>query len=57
VNQKSLVDLRVEVLAYELTADLKANHLALRERELAAREKQLPAMLLQELAATKKRLE
>jgi hypothetical protein len=57
VNQKSLVDLRMEVLACELTTDLKANHLALSQRELATREKQLPAMLLQELAATKKRLE
>jgi hypothetical protein len=31
VNQKSLVDLCTKVLAHELIADLKANHLAFRE--------------------------
>jgi hypothetical protein len=38
-DQKSLADLRIEILACELTTDLKANHLAFRERELADREK------------------
>jgi hypothetical protein len=56
-DQKSLADLRVEVLAREFAADLKANHLAFRERELADREKQLPTRLPQELAATQKRVE
>jgi hypothetical protein len=39
VNQMSLAHLHAEVLARELAADLKANHLAFRERELADREK------------------
>jgi hypothetical protein len=56
-NQKSLADLHAEVFARELATSLKANHLAFRERELADREKQLPAMLLQELTTTQKRLE
>jgi hypothetical protein len=56
-DQKRLADMRTEVLACELAANLKVNHLAFRERELADREKQLPAMLPQELVATQKRLE
>jgi hypothetical protein len=50
VNQKSLADLRMEVLAHELAANLKANHLDFWERELADREKQLPTMLPLDLA-------
>jgi hypothetical protein len=41
VDWKSMGDLCMAVLAHELTADLKANHLAFREKELADREKQL----------------
>jgi hypothetical protein len=40
VDRKSLGDLRAKVLACELTAELKANHLAFRE-ELADKEKRL----------------
>jgi hypothetical protein len=57
VDRKSLGDLRVEVLLNELAADIKANHLTFRERELADKEKQLAVMPPQELAATQKRLE
>jgi hypothetical protein len=39
VDRKSLGNLCVEVLACELTADLKANHLAFKEKELIDREK------------------
>jgi hypothetical protein len=39
-DRKKLGDLRREVLAHELTADLKPNHLAFREKEMADREKQ-----------------
>jgi hypothetical protein len=56
-DRKSLGDLCIEVLTRELAADLKANHLAFRERELADKEKQLATMQPQELAATQKRLE
>jgi hypothetical protein len=58
VGQKNPGDLRVEVLASELTTNLKANHLAFREKELelADREKQLAVTQPRELAATCKRL-
>jgi hypothetical protein len=56
-NQKSLADLCTKVLARELAADLKANHLAIREKELADIEKQLPMTLPEEVATTQKRLE
>jgi hypothetical protein len=51
VDQKSLADLRVDVLAHELTADLKANHLEFRKKELADREKLLAVTQPVELAA------
>jgi mannose/fructose/N-acetylgalactosamine-specific phosphotransferase system component IIB len=51
-DQKSLADLHVDVLAHELTTDLKANHLEFRENELADREKQLAVTQPVELAAT-----
>jgi hypothetical protein len=38
-DQKSQGDLCAEVLAHELIADLKANHLEFREKERADREK------------------
>jgi hypothetical protein len=57
VDWKSLGDLRVEVLVHELATNLKANHLAFREKELADREKQLAVMHPRELTATQKRLE
>jgi hypothetical protein len=44
VDRKSLGDLRAEVLTNELAADIKANHLTFRERELADKEKQLVVM-------------
>jgi hypothetical protein len=40
-----------------MTTDLKANHLAFREMDLADREKQLAMTQPQELAAMHKRLE
>jgi hypothetical protein len=55
-GRKNPGDLRVEVLASELTTNLKANHLAFREKELADREKQLAVTQPRELAATCKRL-
>jgi hypothetical protein len=56
-DQKSLGDLRVEVLARELIAELKANHLAFREKELADMEKRLAETQPQELATARKSLE
>jgi hypothetical protein len=41
VDRKRLGDLRAKVLACELTAELKANHLAFREKELVDKEKRL----------------
>jgi hypothetical protein len=56
-NQKSLGDLCAEVLARELSVELKASQLAFREKELADKEKRLAEMQPQELAAARKRLE
>jgi hypothetical protein len=41
----------MNTLKKSLTKDLKVNHLAFRERELADREKQLPVMLPHKLTA------
>jgi hypothetical protein len=49
--------LRAEVLAHELTAELKANHLAFREKEPVNEEKRLAETQPQELATTQKKLE
>jgi hypothetical protein len=57
VDRRSLGDLRAEVLARKLTADLKANHLAFREKELADRDKQLAMTQPQELVSARKRVE
>jgi hypothetical protein len=56
-NQKSLGDFCAEVLARELSAELKASQLAFQEKELADKEKQLAETQPQELAAARKRLE
>jgi hypothetical protein len=41
VDRKSLVDLCMEVLAHELSVELKASQLAFQEKELANKEKWL----------------
>jgi hypothetical protein len=62
-DRKSLGDLRADILARELTAKLKANHLAFREeladreKKLADKEKWLAERKPQELATARKRLE
>jgi transcriptional/translational regulatory protein YebC/TACO1 len=56
-NRKSLGDMHAEVLTYKLTTDLKANHLAFKEKELADMEKQLAMVQPRELPAAWKRLE
>jgi hypothetical protein len=56
-DRKSLGDLRVEVLACQHVIELKANHLAFREKELANMEKRLAERQPQELATTHKKLE
>jgi hypothetical protein len=56
-DQRSLGDLRTEVLARELSTQLKASQLAFWEKELADKEKRLAEMQVQELVAARKRLE
>lgn len=51
-DRKGLRDLHVEVLAREFTADIKANHLAFMEKELADKEKPLAVTQPRELAVT-----
>jgi hypothetical protein len=56
-DQKSLGDLCAEVLYLKLVANLKANHLEFREKELVDRDKQLAVTQPRELATMQKRLE
>jgi hypothetical protein len=62
-DRKSLGDLHADILARELAAKLKANHLAFREeladreKKLADKEKWLAERKPQELATARKRLE
>jgi hypothetical protein len=47
----------VSLLTHELDADLQANNLAFRRKELADKEKRLVEKQLQELVTARKRLE
>jgi hypothetical protein len=56
-EQNRMRELRTDLLARELAANLQANHLAFREKELADKEKRLAEKQLQELVVVRKRLE